>query len=245
MLLLGIDLESGAKFDVAPRDQFITEIGLVLWDTKYRQPVEFFNRLICIPEQEVADEAADYTGISQELLQDHGVVPGPYVVAEILRLCNKADYYVAHNGLSFDKPLLEGSMLSWNKQLPSKPWIDTMIDVPYPPHCRSRNLTYLAGYHKILNCFAHRALTDVLTMMTILDMYDLEPVLESANSPMVIVQANVSFQNKDLAKAAKFGWENAGDKYYPKSWVKAMKLNEYEKLKDSWPFLSSILETVA
>ncbi len=30
MLLLGLDLETGAAFDTPPEDNFITEIGLVL-----------------------------------------------------------------------------------------------------------------------------------------------------------------------------------------------------------------------
>lgn len=239
MLLLGLDLESGDSFSVAPADQFITEIGLVLWDTDYRQPVEFFNRLIYDPEKKVDPKAAEYTGISENLLKTHGVTPGPYLVAEILKLCNKADYYVAHNGLAFDKQLLTSSLRSWGKDLPDKPWIDTMIDVPYPTHCRSRNLTYLAGYHQILNCFAHRAVTDVLTMMAILDKYDLDPIYESANSPLVLVSAMVGYNDRQLAKDAGFSWERAGTEYRPKAWVKLMKQYQYDNVRDSWSFLTS------
>lgn len=244
MLLAGIDIESGDKFDVPPKDQFITELGMVLWCTELQQPVAFYNQLFLHPTKVVAEEAADYTGITQDMLLKYGVAPSPIEAAKIQMFLNKADYYVAHNGLNFDKPLIEEFMSIQGRPLPSKYWIDTTIDVPYPKHCRQTNLTYLAGYHKILNPFAHRAVTDVLTMLTILDLYDINAVVASAKEPLVVVKAEVSFHDKDKAKEMKFGWEKSGEIYYPKSWIKVMKRNHFERVRESWPFMTTVLETV-
>lgn len=244
MLLLGIDLESGDNFQVPPKDQFITELGMVLWDTDTRQPVEFFNRILKHPSKTVVDEAADYTGITPQIIERFGVTPGPAVIAEILVMLSKADYIVAHNGIQFDKVVLGEFLASHGKKLPEKVWIDTMIDVPYPRHCKQRNLTYLAGYHRLVNPFAHRAVTDVLIMLTILDMYDIDVVIESAKSPLIVVQAMVSFNDKDDAKKEKFSWERAGNNTYPKAWVKMMKESEYRANAELWPFMSKILEVL-
>ena len=47
MKLLGVDLETGGSFDAdIIKDNFITEIGAVLWDTELGQPVKMLNELV-------------------------------------------------------------------------------------------------------------------------------------------------------------------------------------------------------
>ncbi|MFA5243590.1 MAG: hypothetical protein WC029_08510 [Sulfuricella sp.] len=45
MLLLGLELETGGAFTAPPETNFITKIGLVLWDTEFVQPVDFLSPL--------------------------------------------------------------------------------------------------------------------------------------------------------------------------------------------------------
>ncbi len=242
MLLLGIDLESGGEFNLPAEKNFITEIGMVLWDTDFSQPVQIFSTLID-QGRPVAEEAAEYNGISDEMLKRHGAKPDIRILNRVKELMSLADYVVAHNGRDFDRPLLAAFFSSQSHRMPEKIWLDTLHDVDYPRNCASRNLTYLAGFHGILNSFPHRAVTDVLTMLTILSRYDLDAVIENARSPRLVVKAEVSFENREKAKAKKFGWESAGEGLkYPKSWVRILREKDLEPLRKECDFPLVILE---
>jgi hypothetical protein len=71
----------------------------------------------------------------------------------------------------------------------SKKWIDTMVDVPYPSEYHVRNLRHLAADHGFLNPFAHRAVFDVLTMLTIMSKYDLDEIVELSQEPLFMIYA--------------------------------------------------------
>lgn len=224
MLLLGIDLETGGDFNSPVEQNFITEIGMVLWDTTFNQPIKMHNYLIT-PKQAICQDAEVYTGITNEMAKKWSTD-----IAKVASLVNQmfelADYVVAHNGNRFDKPIMEV-----NFNLPEKTWIDTMTDVPYPPNCTNRNLSYLAQFHLLLNSFPHRALTDVLTMLTILNKYDLEEVIKIAQSPVLTVEAQTTFAEKEKPKAAKFRWNPE-----KKVWYKEVKELFFEEESKNWNF---------
>lgn len=244
MLLLGLDLETGGEFNIPLDRNFIIEIGMVLWDTDFAQPVELYSTLLD-NDQPTSPEAAEYTGISDELLKRHGAKPDIRVLNPVKALMNKADFIVAHNGRDFDRPLMEAFFARQSHKMPAKNWLDTLYDVDYPRNCKSRNLTYLAGFHGILNSFPHRAVTDVLTMLTILSRYDIEAVIASAKCPRLVVKAEVSFDNREKAKAKRFNWESPGGKEglkYPKSWVRIIREDQLDALKLECDFPVVILE---
>ncbi len=230
MILLGLDLETGAEFEKDIEDNFITEVGLVLWDTDHG-PVSIYSQILD-QGKEVCAQAEQYTGISTEVVKKYGNPFLREVAATIMMYIDKADYIVAHNGLEFDRNVLRLFLkqeLEDNdlKRYDEKVMIDSMIDVPYTENCKSRNLTYLAGFHLILNCFPHRAITDVMTMLSVMLKYPMEQILESAHSPMVeyvwkqdypnkrkfkdikdyIIAMTEFDRRKDLAKANNFRWD--------------------------------------
>ncbi len=243
MLLLGIDLETGGEFNSTSASNFIIEIGMVLWDTDFSQPVEIFSVLLD-NERPVSAEASEYTGITDALLKRHGSKPDIRVIHPVKDLMEKADYIVAHNGRDFDRPLLEAFFGQRSHKMPVKPWIDTLYDVDYPRNCTSRNLTYLAGFHGILNSFPHRAVTDVLTMLTVLSRYDIDEVVANASLPRLVVKAEVSFNDREKAKAKRFSWESPGKGggKYPKSWVRIIREDQLDALKQECDFPIQILE---
>ncbi len=243
MLLLGLDLETGGEFNSSSDQNFIIEIGMVLWDTEFGQPVELYSVLVD-NDRPVSMDAAEYTGITDALLKRHGEKPDIRMLNPIKDLMNKADYIVAHNGRDFDRPLMEAFFSQQSHKMPAKPWIDTLHDVDYPRNCKSRNLTYLAGFHGILNSFPHRAVTDVLTMLTILSRYDIENVIANASHPRLVVKAEVGFSEREKAKAKRFSWESAGKGAgkFPKSWVRIIREDQLEALKQECDFPIVILE---
>ena len=185
----------------------------------------------------ISPEATEYTGITNEMIAKHGYSLES-VLDELLCMVEEADYIVAQNGLMFDRPLLkqELAVIGKGHLNPRQMWLDTTCDVPYPKNCRNTNLTYLAGFHLILNSFPHRAVTDVLTMFTVLMKYDVLQVIKNASEPTLLVRAITSFEQKELAKKASFYWEPK-----EKLWLKNLRKSQYEELKATWPFKSVVL----
>lgn len=241
MLLLGLDLETGGAFNAPPETNFITEIGLVLWDTEFSQPVDLVS-LLLKPDHQVAPESAEYTGISNELLERHGHPADIRTLQPIAKLMKKADYIVAHNGREFDRPLIEAVFTRFALKMPATPWLDTQYDVDYPRNCVSRSLIYLAGFHGMVNPFPHRAVTDVLTMFTILNHYDIQKVIANSQRKWLIIQANVSYDERDKAKEKGFRWQSDGGRTYEKSWVKRVREEQLAALQTDCDFNLTVLE---
>ena len=228
MLVLGFDLETGESFDVKPEENFITELGAVLWDTEAGMPVQMMNTLISDIPKDVHPEATEYTGINTQQCKAYGI-PLQHALEQFRDMCFKADYLMAHNGRRFDIPVIytayqvEGMSKA---QLEEVPLIDSMSDIEYPNNCKQRSLSYLAAFHLILNCFPHRAVTDVLTMLSIAQKYDWNRMVEMVNSPIVKLVAQFQYPNerrsgsreaftedmrkfnhtKDAVKKLGFGW---------------------------------------
>ena len=233
MLLLGLDFETtGLDFQT----DRITEIGAVLWDTDQRQPVQIFSALVAHDDAPViTPEIAQLTGITESMLRLHG--RSPYeAFRDLIALINECEFIVAHNGAGFDRPMLEAQMRRYDEDESfhhvaetypwTTPWIDTCMDIEFPPHITTRKLVHLAAEHGFLNPFAHRAIFDVLTMLRILDAYPLQPILECAMQPIVTLQALVSFDDRELAKARGYRW-SANQKAWLKK-VKAHKVKQEE-----------------
>ena len=200
-LVLAYDLETGGSFDLPPEENFITEVGAVLWDIDAKMPVKIYNTLVGIGGREVSEEAEQYTGITTAQCRRWGVEP-LVAFSELRDMLLEADYVMAHNGRNFDNIVImacahrEGAVTSLDFDINKKPLIDTMTDIPYPPNAAARNLTYLAGFHLILNSFPHRAVSDVLTMCTIFSKYDWNVVEEIVNSPTIKLAAKFDYPNE-------------------------------------------------
>lgn len=217
MKLLGIDIETG---DLDKDNQFITEMGAVLYDTELKTPVEIYSTLINTVGKTITQEATEYTGITNEMVKSYGIKP--ILVAQNIRLLiERSDFAVAHNGNAFDKPIVSKFLKDHGEvSIKNIPWIDTMIDIEYPGNCRNRNLTYLQAFHGFAYP-GHRAIFDVMAMLRILMSYDLNRVIDVAKSPEIELQWSapyprtgkgspqmIAFEEiKDKVKGSGFHWE--------------------------------------
>lgn len=238
MLLLGLDLETGGAFSTPHSENFITEIGAVLWDTDLKRPVKMFSFFLDLQGKKISQDCIDYTGITDEMCEVYGENP-EYVKAGLINLMEHSDFIVAQNGNKFDRPILEAWM---GDRIPQKVWLDTKEDVPYPKECKANSLIYLSGFHGFVNPFPHRALFDVCAMMKVLSYYDIHAVIENATAPKMIIAADVSFDNKELAKTRGFSWQECDGKSYFKKWVKKIRKNEFERYREEYPFPIYIME---
>jgi DNA polymerase-3 subunit epsilon len=175
-------------------------------------------------------ELVELTGLTDDILSEFGIHP---VVAlkKLLALMEKADYIVAHNGNEFDKLVLEEELKRYGSNMPSKPWIDTKTDVPYPKRIKTTKLSYLCAEHGFANNTAHRALFDTQAMLRVLSQYNFDDVVALAKQPTVYAIANVSFQEKHLARDRGYYWNPDA-----KKWYKAMKESAAIEEKNSAPF---------
>lgn len=217
-ILLGIDLETTS---IEPHLGHIIEVGFALYDTETKM---LFNEISLLVNDSFVNSADNLqiipenlqylTGIHPKTLMEQG---GTLIKAFdfINRLALKADYIVAHNA-DFE--------IQWIKHhlpespLLTKPLIDTMTDLPYSPHQKHKDLERLCLKHNVFYPHAHRALHDVVAMMDVLKCYPFEKVIERSSSPSVNLQAMVSFQEKDLAKAIGYGFNPQN-----KTWTKTVK----------------------
>jgi len=225
MLLLGLDFETtGLRVE----EDRVIEIGAVLWDTSRNKPVQFYSELVCVPEQ-VSDEITGITGIEQSDLEAYGIASRD-AFHGLSVFSDRAEAIVAHNGNNFDKPFCAAELRRNDLSQIDKHWIDTSVDVPYPPRMKTRSLVHLAAEHGFVNPFPHRALSDVLTMFKVMSFYDAEAILKISKEPNVQVIAIVKEPWKDAApegkketdKAKARGFRFDGSK---KCWQKTVKLS--------------------
>lgn len=206
-LILGLDLETTS---LDPNTARIIEIGAVLYDIDRKRPVELLSFLVKHPGLIIPPEIVTLTGIEPEYIQRFGRERGE-VFLTLNHLANQADALVAHNGAAFDLPVLTNNLHDggFSLSMTNLPLIDTMTDPPYPPEMGScRKLRHLCAEHGFIHDdSAHRAVFDVMAMLRVLSHYDIPALIERSKSPQVIIRANISYLDRQLAKDAGFQWD--------------------------------------
>jgi DNA polymerase-3 subunit epsilon len=144
---------------------------------------------------------------------------------------SQSDYVVAYNGNSFDKAILKAASLRSGIPVPYKTWIDPFVDIE--AHDKADDLTGQCAKHGFLVGDAHTALADVSAMMRLLLMHDINRLIEIAASPMVYLRADVTYDEKDLAKNRGYKWDKPN---MPKSWVLETREMFMQKEIDEAPF---------
>lgn len=238
MKLLGIDFETNGP---EPTLCDITEAAWVLYDLDFGHVPVLSDCFLNKDVAEMDPVAEKITGISLERCHKYGVTRNEIASFLGVALMNKPDFLVAHNARGFDQIIFERLMKDYDVNIP---WIDTMEDLPIETYERlgTRTLEFMAARSGFLNPFPHAALPDVMTMMKLLLMEDVAIVAERSKIPTVTIAAQVSFDNKDLAKERGYYWENVRGKKYPKKWVKRVKKDEVEKEQFEAPFHVAIID---
>lgn len=231
MLLVGIDFETSGLSSETDR---VIEVGAILWDPMTKQPLRILSEFINHPGLVIPEEITEITGITQEMVDKYGI-PEVDALRKIYEFSALGEYFVAHNGNAFDKKFYD-AMCERHDEVDPMHWIDTTTDIKFPERITTRNLRHLASEHSFLNPFAHRAVFDVLTMLHVLSEYDLGLVLARSIEPMVYVQANVSFDNNQLAKDFSFRWHPGR-----KIWWKGQKKSDWEAEQGKYQFKQTAL----
>ncbi len=160
-------------------------------------------------------------------------------------MCEAAEYIVAHNGTNFDRPIMESNFKRYKVPFPSKPWLDTSVDILFPKNIKTRKLVYLAAEHGFVNPSAHRAYSDVICMLKVLSHYNIKEVIRRSKLGSFVVEAICQKPwedpapegEKEVDKVKARGYRFDGSR---KKWTKVCKADEAEIEKEHGEFAVKI-----
>jgi DNA polymerase-3 subunit epsilon len=225
-----IDLESTG---VDVKDDRVVEFAIVIYEPKQKKVINMVSNLVFTEGmKKSSEEAFACHGINDFMLKEHGMSHDE--MCELIKAyveVSKVTHFVAHNGTMFDVPMLQMEYLRLSMTMPVIPLIDSVTDIPWPKGTKSKSLNYAAADHGFVNPWQHRALPDCLTLIRLLGQYDYSEIEKRAASPTISVLANVSYEDRELAKKAGFYWQPER-----KQWKKSLKLFEYEAESKTYPF---------
>lgn len=183
---------------VDPKKDKLCEIGAILFSLQHRAVIQQISFLLPVDE----NPAYEINGISPDLF-DRRYDPDGSSLEEswnvLGNLLSTADACVAHNA-DFDRQWVPPWMLS-------KPWVCTCTGITWPGLRPRPSLRDLALHYGVPVWAAHRALTDCIYLAQV---FERDPLLgahlEEGLLPQKLVAACVSYDEKELAKAAGFYW---------------------------------------
>lgn len=175
------------------------------------------------------------TGIKRENLEVFGDSPVDKL-PDFIKAMNGCDYVVGHNIRRFDIPLLEKECERYGFTNPVCNYIDTRFDINFPEHIETRKLAYLCVEHNICATNGHSARHDCDSTASIFFRYPFDEIVALSKSPEIWVRADVTYDNKDKAKALKYSWDSVN-----KLWVKQIKECHLEKEKQKAEFKIIVL----
>jgi DNA polymerase III epsilon subunit-like protein len=227
MLILSLDFECTGLDFVKDR---VIEVGAILWSSGQKRALESQGFLVS-SDVPVTSEITKITGITQSAVDRYGYESGESL-SVVLDFMAQADAVIGHNVVRFDKRMLQSWADREGVPVPDKLWIDTFTDLP---ETFATKLGYMAADAGFVNLFCHGALTDCLTVLKLVEKYDINAVVERAKSPMVVVQAHQARHENELAKKAKFRWRPE-----TKQWWKFVKECDLEEFGKTLPFDYSV-----
>ena len=211
MKLLILDTETTG---LNPQREEIIEIAASLFHVESRSVLASLSTLIT--PQKTKNSAQHINKISDEALAATSAVVGSAALAMLKNMATECDYIVAHNA-EFDRRFLE-KYPSLN--FGGKTWLCSMKDLSLGS---AKKLTELALECGVPVTRVHRADSDVDLLCRIFEnTSNLTELVREATQPKIIVEALVSFEDKDKAKIAGFTWDKER-----RGWFKEMPKGKY------------------
>lgn len=233
MNLLVLDTETTGLPDDDPPGQ-VVEVAAALYNTTCRSILCSYSGVLPGVEpslseldrvRDVHDIDADLLVAANRALKGYPREPpdspdgmghqSPLRLLRRIMETHQVDAIAAHNE-TFDRGMLVRAAGPWWET--AYPWVCTRAQIAYPKQ-RSASLAHLAVDHGLgVTPQSHRAIDDVLLLCRLLDRVpDLDEQVRRALLPRAEWSAEVSYDDRQLAKDARFRWD--GDR---KLWVREL-----------------------
>ena len=214
--LLIVDTETTG---LDPSNDKCIEVGAVLFHVDSRSVLSQISFLI--PVKSNSAEAINKISPETTCLSQ----PWEEALRYFLALVDNSDALLAHNA-AFDR--------QWFGIPPlpeiSKPWICSMEDICWPTELNLKgrpSVRDLAIAYEVPVWSAHRALTDCIYLVEVLRRCkDLETLLVKGLEPRLLMRAEVSYDERHLAKKAGFRWNDP----IQGAWTRRLSEREIEEL---------------
>jgi DNA polymerase-3 subunit epsilon len=178
----------------------VIEVGAALLDVTTRTVARTFSTLLYAEE----NPAESVNGIPRAALDLP--LSRRRSIEPLLEMFEASSWIVAHNA-GFDRGMMEKLFRVLTIEPPHRAWVCSATQLRFPNAGSSRRLSHLAVDHGIVIADAHRALSDVLTLCSLLQrLDDLEAQLDDALIPRRLFVADVSYDHRQLAKERGFAF---------------------------------------
>jgi len=189
-----------------PAKDRVVEVGCILFDLVHAAPVESFAALLAGE----GNAAVEVNRIPEALLTDARAPGNAWQI--VGGFAKRADVFLAHRA-DFDRSFVPPELAN------AKPWACTKFHVEWPHGKTGDHLVHLALAHGVGVVHAHRALTDCDMIARLLTRvhemgHSLQTLIARALRPRVKVQAIVSYDDREKAKASGFQWDPAARGWY-------------------------------
>lgn len=192
---------------VDPARDGVLEVAVAVWSVEHLSMLAGHSWLV--DAAEVPNGAAHLNGIADELR-----VEGErwaFVEREIAALQLRCDAVLAHNA-EFDKQWFGPSIRA------AIPWICTRSDISWPRAGARTSLVDIALAHGVGVSHAHRAISDVLTLLRLLEraaeFTEIGAMLRRGLRVESRYRADASYAQRDLARAAGFRWDPSASGWF-------------------------------
>nr|YP_002048883.1 possible DNA polymerase III, epsilon subunit [Paulinella chromatophora]ACB42673.1 possible DNA polymerase III, epsilon subunit [Paulinella chromatophora] len=196
--LLILDTETTS---LSPTDGNCIEIGAILFHLRHRATLSQIAFLLPCEN----NPSYSLNGISAETTRL--IYPWEAGLSYFLTLVESSDLIVAHNA-SFDRQWFGIDPLP----IINKPWLCSMQDINWPVQRSLRSnpsIRDLALAYGVPVWSTHRALTDCLYMSQVFERCpELETLIQNGLEPRQIYKAQLSYQDRHLAREAGFHWNH-------------------------------------
>lgn len=218
--ILILDTETS---DLDPKKGQLLEVATALWSVEHRSLVKARSWIL---RSETNERAERLNGIPRALVATHPHATDPPLTNTwVWNWATESDAIVAHNA-DFDR--------QWfSEPIQEKGWICSCDDIEWPRHSESRSLAAVALAHGVGVVHAHRALSDVMTLVHLFEraaeLADVSAMLAKAARPKKTYRAHVSYETNQLAKERGFRWNP--DR---KMWLRRVAIEDAAN--NEWPF---------